>query len=180
MRGRTRFISLGPVFLAVAAFAAEPVPPDSQVVPGILAAPADQVVGFRLKATGVQIYLCRARQDDPARFEWVFKAPEADLFDASGHLVGRHYGGPSWEGSDGSLVVGEVRAKDTSLAQGSIPWLLLSAKSTSGRGRFGPIKSIQRVNTTGGAAPAEASQIQAGQEVRVPYTATYVFYVAGP
>ena len=36
---------------------------------------------------------------------------------------------------------------------------------------------IQRVNTTGGLAPA-AVPTQAGQEVKVPYTAEYFFYRA--
>jgi len=77
-------------------------------------------------------------------------------------------------------VVGEVKAKDTSRSSGSIPWLLLGVKSTSGQGLFRPVRSIQRLNTLGGAAPATASQAQAGQEVRVPYSATYAFYVAKP
>jgi hypothetical protein len=138
------------------------------------------VLAFELQATGVQIYECRATKDDPSRFEWVFKAPEADLLDAAGKLVGRHYGGPTWEGADGSKVVGEVKAKDTSFSTGSIPWLLLGAKDTSGVGLFSSVKSIQRLNTTGGAAPAEATPAQAGREARVPYTATYAFYVNKP
>ena len=149
-------------------------------VPEALKAPADQVLAFELQATGVQIYECRALKDDPARFEWAFKAPQAELFDASGLLVGKHYGGPTWESPDGSKVVGEVKAKDTSLSSGSIPWLLLGAKATAGKGLFSPVKSIQRLNTVGGAAPVNASQAQAGQEARVPYTATYAFYVGKP
>ena len=30
------------------------------------------------RASGVQIYDCKASKDDPYRFEWVFRAPEAD------------------------------------------------------------------------------------------------------
>ena len=149
-------------------------------VPESLRAPSDQVLAFELQATGVQIYECRARKEDPAQFEWIFKAPEADLFDASGLLVGKHYGGPTWESADGSKVVGEVKAKDTSLSSGSIPWLLLGAKTTAGKGLFSPVKSIQRLNTVGGAAPASAGQAQAGQEARVPYTAIYAFFVGKP
>jgi len=149
-----------------------------RAIPEALKAPADQVLALELQATGVQIYECRATKDDPARFEWVFKAPEANLFDASGKLTGKHYAGPTWEAPDGSKVVGEVKAKDTSRAAGSIPWLLLGAKSASGHGVLGRVMSIQRVNTTGGAAPTSASQDQVGQEARVPYTATYLFYVS--
>jgi len=150
-------------------------------VPPGLEPPAGQVLAFSLHAVGVQIYQCRATQADAARFEWVLKAPQADLFDPSGKQVGRHYAGPTWEGADGSRVVGEVQAKDATRSAGSIPWLLLSAKTHSGEGRFAPVQSILRLDTSGGAAPAEAAdQAKAGQEIRVPYEATYAFYVAGP
>ncbi|MDR3682769.1 MAG: DUF3455 domain-containing protein [Geothrix sp.] len=175
-----RLRSVGVVFLGLSSLAGGQSMKGARSVPEALKAPADQVLAFELQASGVQIYECRARQDDPARFEWVFRAPEADLFDASGQRVGRHYGGPTWEGQDGSKVVGEVKAKDTSRSSGSIPWLLLGAKSNAGPGRFGPVRSIQRLDTVGGAAPASASPAQVGQEVRVPYRATYAFYVNRP
>jgi len=180
MHCRILFSTIGAACLTLSAAAATPLLQSAKTVPEALKPPADQVLAFELQATGVQIYECRARKDDPTRFEWAFKAPEADLFDASGKRVGKHYGGPTWEGADGSKVVGEVRAKDTSLAGGSIPWLLLNAKATAGPGLFGPVKSVQRLNTTGGAAPASASPAKAGQELRVPYTATYAFYVGRP
>ena len=57
------------------------------------------------------------------------------------------------------------------------PWLLLSARSTTGKGVFAQTKSIQRVATKGGVTPADAcSAANANQFVRVPYTATYYFY----
>ena len=134
-----------------------------------------------LRATGFQLYECRATKEDPARFEWAFKAPEADLFDATGRLIGRHCAGPTWEGLDGSRVVGEVKAKDTSLSGGSIPWLLLEARSTAGSSLFSRVLSIQRLDTVGDAAAGEVpGASQAGRNLRVPYTATYVFYVGKP
>jgi hypothetical protein len=181
MLRQSRFtITTGAAFAALSASAAGPGMQSAKPVPETLKAPADQVLAFELQATGVQIYECQVRKEDPAQFEWIFKAPEADLFDASGRLVGKHYGGPTWESPDGSKVVGEVKAKDTSLSSSSIPWLLLGAKTTSGQGLFSPVKSIQRLNTVGGAAPASASRAQAGQVARVPYTATYAFYVGKP
>jgi Protein of unknown function (DUF3455) len=181
MRHQTRFTTMGAALVALSAIAAEPPMQSAKAIPEALKAPSDQVLAFELQATGMQIYECRASKEDPARFEWAFKAPQADLFNASGKQVGRHYGGPTWEGTDGSKVVGEVVAKDTSLSVGSIPWLLLGAKSTSGNGLFSRVKSIQRLDTTGGAAPAAAPGLdQVGQEVRVPYTATYAFYIGKP
>ncbi len=150
-------------------------------VPETLNAPANQVLSLETQAAGVQIYECKASKDDPTRFDWVFKAPEADLFDSAGKNIGRHYAGPTWESNDGSKVVGEVKARDNGPDPNAIPWLLLSAKSNSGSGVFSKTKSIQRLYTTGGKAPIEGcSQTQEGKEVRVPYKAKYYFYSAKP
>jgi hypothetical protein len=150
-------------------------------VPEALKVPSAQVLSLETQATGVQIYECNASKDDPTRFAWVFKAPEAELFDNAGKKIGRHYAGPTWESNDGSKVVGEVKARDNGPDPDAIPWLLLSAKSTSGSGVFGQTQSIQRVQTAGGKAPAGGcNQAQVGEEARVPYTATYHFFVARP
>lgn len=150
-------------------------------VPEALKVPTTQVLSIGTQAAGVQIYECKASKDDPTRFEWVFIAPEAELFDSAGKKIGRHYAGPTWEANDGSKVVGEVRAKDNGPDPNAIPWLLLSAKSNSGSGIFSQTQSIQRINTAGGKAPSEdCNQAQAGKEVRVPYKAKYDFYGAKP
>jgi hypothetical protein len=142
---------------------------------------ATQTLSLETHAIGVQIYDCKPGKDDPARFEWVFRAPEADLFDVAGKKIGKHYAGPTWESNDGSKVVGEIKARDDGPDPNAIPWLLLSAKSTSGDGVLGKTVSVQRVRTVGGKAPvAGCSQAEAGKEVRVPYSATYYFYVARP
>ncbi len=150
-------------------------------VPDALKVPEGQVLLLEVQAVGVQIYECKAGQADSARFEWVFKAPEADLFDSAGKKVGRHYAGPTWESNDGSKVVGEVKAKDNGPDPGAIPWLLLTARSTSGSGIFGAVTSVQRLSTSGGRAPAEGcDKGQAGKEARVSYKAKYTFYGAKP
>lgn len=59
----------------------------------------------------------------------------------------------------------------------AIPWLRLGATATSEHGRFAGVTYIQRVNTIGGTAPAEAGTL-IGEEARVPYTAEYYFYRA--
>jgi len=151
------------------------------LVPENLRTPATEVLSLETKATGVQIYECNTSKDDSTRFAWIFKAPEADLFDMAGNKIGKHYAGPTWESNDGSKVVGEVKAKDNGPDPDAIPWLLLSAKSTSGIGVFSQVKSIQRLHTVGGKAPTEAcSQAQAGKVTRAGYNATYNFYVAKP
>src|SRR5438046_316087 len=50
------------------------------VVPPILEPPANQKVTFHAFAVGVQIYTWTQNPTDPALFSWVFKAPEAVMF----------------------------------------------------------------------------------------------------
>jgi Protein of unknown function (DUF3455) len=148
-------------------------------IPDGLRPPVGQVLALAARATGVQIYECKAAKDDPSQFSWTLKAPEADLKDLSGKPVGKHYAGPTWEGSDGSKVMGEVVAKHDAPNAAAIPWLLLRAKSTSGSGTFSAIASIQRLQTSGGSPPANGcDSSQAGKELRVPYSAVYRFYKA--
>jgi hypothetical protein len=151
------------------------------MIPDSLKPPPTQMLALETHATGVQIYECKPGKDNPARYEWVFKAPEAELVDTAGVKVGKHYAGPTWEAIDGSKVVGEVKARDDGPDPNAIPWLLLSAKSTAGGGMLGRTTSVQRVRTVGGKAPGDScGAAQAGQEARVPYEAAYFFYVAKP
>jgi hypothetical protein len=158
-----------------------PAPGPLPATPANLEVSAGQTLALVLTARGVQIYECRPVPGDPARFEWAFKAPEADLFDAQGRKVGRHSAGPTWELTDGGKVVGRVKAMADAPDGQGIAWLLLEAVKSSGGGIMGKVRSIQRVGTVGGKAPAEpAGQTRVGQESRVEYTATYKFYIAAP
>ena len=151
----------------------QPLPPAD--VPAALRPPAGQSLYLEALATGVQIYECSQKPD--SAYEWVFKAPEASLADLSGHSLGKHYAGPTWESNDGSTVVGEVKAKAPGPKPSAIPWLLLTAKANTGSGILAEAKSIQRLATDGGLAPAEACTVaNLNQVARVPYTATYYFY----
>ena len=146
-------------------------------VPESLKPSANEVLLLQSRATGVQIYTCSARKDDPSKYEWTFNAPEAELRDASGKRIGRHYAGPTWESDDGSKVTGELKSRDNGPDVNAIPWLLLVAKSNSGTGVFAKTTSIQRLDTAGGKAPADGCEAkEAGREIRVPYTATYYFF----
>ncbi len=144
--------------------------------PASLSVPSGQEPVLTLTAKGVQIYECRPVAGEAGKYEWAFKAPEADLFDAQGQKVGKHYAGPTWELTAGSKVVGKVKAKADAPDGKGIPWLLLDVVEQKG-GILAKVQSIQRVATVGGKAPAEAAdQSKAGQERRVEYSATYVFY----
>jgi hypothetical protein len=127
---------------------------------------------LEVSATGVQIYTCK---NDNGTWTWVFKAPEASLFDAQKKQIGKHYAGPTWEGMQGGKIVGAAKGNAPGAA-GSIPWLLLDVKSSEGSSVFTQAKGVLRINTNGGVAPAQGCDAaHAGQEARVPYTATYVF-----
>jgi hypothetical protein len=59
-------------------------------IPESLKVPATQTLAVAVQARGVQIYECGVSKADPARFEWIFKAPEAELFDMAGKRIGQH------------------------------------------------------------------------------------------
>ena len=90
--------------------------PSAPSVSDTLKVPPTDTLAFAAKAKGVQIYECRANKDNTNQYEWVLKAPDADLFDAHGKKIAHHYGGPTWASSDGSKVTGEVRANEPSIA----------------------------------------------------------------
>ena len=146
-------------------------------VPDALKPGADETLAIIASAKGVQIYECRAGKDGTGNYEWAFVAPEADLFDAGGNRIGRHYAGPRWESTDGSRILGAVKEHADAPAADAIPWLLLTAKSVGSEGSFSKVTSVQRVSTVGGMAPkAGCSQAAVGTSVRINYTADYYFF----
>jgi hypothetical protein len=139
-------------------------------VPDKLQPGGNQSLFMIVPAMGDQIYECRDGK-------WAFIAPEANLFDAAGKKIGRHYAGPHWESLDGSKIVGAVKERADAPAAGAIPWLLLSAKSVGPEGAFSKVTSVQRLATKGGVAPAGDCS-QPGAKARVAYTAEYHFFSA--
>jgi hypothetical protein len=167
--------------LAVSGCASLEAPKPLVQVPDKLATNANESLRRVVPASGVQIYECRAKQDQPGVYDWMFVAPEADLFDVHGKRIGRHYGGPHWEANDGSKIVGTLRQRADAPSAAAIAWLLLGAQSVGARGAFSEVTSIQRVNTAGGTAPQSGcAQATVGTQVRVEYTADYYFFGVGP
>ena len=127
-----------------------------------------------LLGTGVQIYEC-AQSD--AGYAWRLKAPDAVLTDTAGRTVGHHFAGPSWQADDGSTVVGAVAATGGPPQPGTIPWLVLRARSHAGSGVMADVSFIVRSATSGGTAPATGCDAaHANAETRVGYSATYSFF----
>ncbi|RZJ04898.1 MAG: DUF3455 domain-containing protein [Rubrivivax sp.] len=155
--------SFAPLLAACAAIAPAPMPDALQPGPGARLA-------LTVSARGVQIYECR-------HAEWAFVAPEAELFDATGRLIGTHGAGPFWKAHDGSRILASVSAKADAPAADAIPWLLLAARPAgdgAGSGVLAGTTHVQRVNTSGGTAATRSCA--STQRLRVPYSAVYHFY----
>ena len=146
----------------------------AQEVPQQLQPPSNEQLLLRVHAKGDQVYTCKAA--DGAQFTWTLKAPDAQL-DKDCKPFGKHFAGPSWEANEGSRVNGKAIANAPSPDPDSIPWLLINVVSHDGSGMLSRATTIQRINTKGGKAPASGCDAtHAGQEVRVPYSADYLFY----
>jgi hypothetical protein len=138
------------------------------------AAPAGAKAVLRLTGVGVQIYTCTSTAAGPA---WTFVAPQAKLLDQTTE-AGIHGAGPMWTLKDGSSVKGQVVGTKPSPDADAIPWLLLKALGPKGPGALAQVAYIRRSDTSGGKAHAvgcDAAHL--GATDRVPYTATYTFYV---
>lgn len=147
---------------------------NAQRVPQELQPPPGEQLLLQVHAKGDQIYVCKV---DGAQAAWTLKAPDAQLFDKDGKAFGKHFAGPSWQASDGSQVAGKAAANVASPEPDSIPWLLVKVVSHSGDGVLSRVTSIQRLNTKGGKAPVSGCEAaHAGQELRVPYSADYLFF----
>jgi len=141
-------------------------------VPVVLEPPAGNAVTSVFAAAGVQVYQCTAGA-------WAFVEPVATLTSRPRGPLGPHtavhFRGPTWQSAvDGSLVVAAAAA--SSPVAGSIPELLLQARSNAGSGVFGQVTYIQRLATSGGVAPA--APCTEGARAAVPYRAEYRFFAA--
>ena len=156
---------------AVSAFAQTP----AEITP-----PAGNKAAMTLSATGILNYECKAVADKPGTFAWTFAGPDAKLWDANKKEVGKYYGGPTWESTDGSKVTGKQLAVSPSVA-GAIPLQLVQAAPTTGTGAMADVTYIQRLKTVGGVAPTTPACATAnvGTKNTVGYTADYVFFKKG-
>ena len=149
----------------------------AEAAPAEIAAPNGATLLLAAAAEGVQIYACESGAQG---FAWVFKAPEAALFDGDGRQIMTHFAGPSWKAEDGTTLVGEAVAKADAPKPGAIVWLLLRVKSREGSGPLAKAGFIRRIDTVGGAPPtAGCDAAHGGTEARMRYSAVYEFYAAG-
>jgi hypothetical protein len=170
------------------------VPPEIQV-------PAGNIPFLKTIAAGTQNYVCRL---SPAGFGWTLFGPQATLFltikwfngeirqQVATHFLSQNPAEnndprPTWQSSlDTSAVWGKLVAASTDpqfVAPGAIAWLLLEPagkqRGPTGGDFLTQTTYIQRVNTSGGIAPATGcSESTAGATVLVPYTTDYYFFKA--
>ncbi len=163
----------------IASAAAQAQNPPRPDVPEALKAPAGEQVVLVAHAGGSQIYTCG--KGDDGKPQWTLKAPEAQLRDSKGALIGHHSAGPSWKHLDGSSVTGKMVAKAPAPDPASIPWLLVSVVSHDGTGVLTRVTSIQRIHTKGGVAPPaeKCDPSKPGAETWIPYSADYYFFAPG-
>jgi hypothetical protein len=165
-------VILGTLFDPTVARAQKISPPN---VPAAIQSRPGEEVALLAHASGSQIYTCRAGAD--GKFAWTLKAPDAELKDQNGKVIGSHFGGPSWKLRDGSQVTGKASAHVDPEDANSIPWLLVDVMGHSGNGLLSPVTTIQRVNTHGGKPPAEGcDESHHDTETKSSYTADYYFY----
>jgi hypothetical protein len=137
-------------------------------------------------AEGIQKY--RGQQvtgSNPATFEWVFVAPEANLYDATNKKIGTHTAGPTWQlsGVTTDSIYGQQFSPARFVASpqpNSIDWLQLMPKTGKApTGIFASVSYVQRIATSGGKPPARLP-VSAGEIIDVKYTAIYRFTKKNP
>ena len=160
-------------FIPVLAVAALLASPAAAQVPAAIAAPGEAVVAT-FHAEGAQVYDCKA--DASGKLAWQFREPIATLL-RDGSTVGRHYAGPNWEASDGSVVTGKAAANAPGTTPADIPWLKLDVVARRGNGVLSGVTTVQRINTRGGVVSGTCDK--AGSFSSAPYSADYVFLRKG-
>ena len=140
--------------------------------------PAGQRILYRFHTlpNSVQIYTCRQTEQG---FAWAGPDPDAILTNSEKTLIVHHYQGPTWEATDGSIVRSNGKQAKHFLPanQDAVHWLELPAQEPTGQ--FARVTFIHRIDTSGGTAPTDkrCNAQHAGDQERVNYAATYLFYV---
>jgi hypothetical protein len=162
---------------AVLALAALSLAVAQNPVPHELKEPEGHAVLFKLHTlpTSAQIYTCKTSADPAKPSAWTGPDPDAIVVSEDRTITIHHYKGPTWEATDGSFVMADgPHAKHFKAPRAnSVDWLEL--KAMNGTLKFATVDIIHRIETSGGVAPlmgCDADQ----KQVRVPYSATYLFY----
>lgn len=156
--------------------------PDAVALPANLPGGNTRVATFF--ADGVQKYKAQpVPGSNPVTYQWVFVAPQADLYDIHNNKVGTHSAGPTWQLSVADSMYGQAFNPPKSAPGAdatSIDWLLLMPKEgKEPTGVFRNVSYLQRIATKGGKAPS-TPPVSANDAIDVRYTAIYRFSKINP
>lgn len=200
--------TLATAFTAHIAIASDRITPP--LVPANIQVPAGNKVFLVGHAVGTQNYICLPSISSASGVAYALFTPEATLFNNRLKQVTTHFFSPNpfesntnpalvaagpiraaWQHSrDTSTVWGQVKTGNASsdpafVKQGAIAWLLVTKVGAqdgpTGGNTLTKTTFIQRLNTSGGLAPATGciSSMDVGNQAFVPYTADYFFYTDG-
>ena len=168
--------------------AAHIVASENLVIPATVALPENLPDGNTRVATfyavGVQKYRARIKAgSNPVEYEWVFVAPQANLYDITNTKAGTHGAGPFWEISSLDSIFAQhfspARTAPSPDVE-SIDWLLLMPKTgTTPTGIFADVDYIQRIATKDGKAPL-IPPASLTQTAEMKYKAVYRFTKKNP
>jgi len=156
-------------------------------------------------AVGTQNYVCAPSATSNTGVAYALFTPIATLFNNDGDQLITHFFSPNpnpldantnpavvadgairatWQHSrDGSTVWAKLHPNGSAImTEGAIAWLLLDVVGTqdglTGGDFLSKTTQIQRLNTTGGSAPAQgcSSPADIGHQAYADYTADYFFY----
>lgn len=134
---------------------------------------AGEEAAFVLSAEGAHVFECKPVAGGHA---WTFVAPDLTLYEGGRSVATQTVPNQFESSSDRSSVSATLRSTQPAGGQ-ALPWALMSAAPLGETGLFAGVTSIQRVNTSGGVAPASGCDSgAAGTQLRVPVTADYYFY----
>jgi hypothetical protein len=164
------------LFLALCALSAAAAIVEPPGLPRSLRVSSGEEPVLLLAGNGTNLYQCRPLLTEPGAFAWAFVTPDATLYD-DGRPVATHTAAYRWDASgDRSSVTGVIIAARL-VGRNDLPWALFRGIAAAEAGLFAAITSIQRVNTLGGAAPAQGCDAaHGGEETQVPFSADYYFY----
>jgi hypothetical protein len=163
-------------------------------MPANLEVPPGNEVYLLVHAVGSQNYVCLP---SAGGYAWSFWGPQATLFSDDDDQKLTHFISPASNGTpratwmhskDSSKVWAAAQASATSVTDpafvedGAIPWLLLAVVDAedgpNGGDKLSETTFIQRLDTSGGVAPASGCAVLAdvGKRVFMPYSTDYYFW----
>ena len=191
-------MALAVALISLISHSAEAKGPKAPPVPSSIEVPAGNAPFLIRHAVGTQNYVCLPSSSSPSGFAWTLFTPQAIVLNNGDKQVMTHFFSPN-PGESGTVRPTWQHSLDSStvwakpfppswdpayVEPGAVAWLLLEVKGSqegpNGGDTLTDATFIQRVNTSGGLAPATgcSSLQEVGTAKYIPYAADYVFFRA--